>query len=237
MIRIFSNQFNIDKDTGEFTGLACPYGEVTSDCRDIRFKQHSLASEDGKEIDLLYEHKNFTMVGSGIFTEHEDGLHADGKLYIEDDDFCLKAKAIYSAAVKRGKKWGLSIGLQKIIKYKQVKKVFEIASATIDELSIVRKPAFVSAKVKHVMSGAKEGITHLASDISDQDMADLISIHKLRELIASTDTDRQFEKKLHGDHGLSQKSAEFLTSIVKKSSGGTPDKMLVQLSEQLKKVK
>lgn len=210
MLQLFSRlKFGLEE--GAFSGLAVPYNEITGDFRKIEFAEGSLADEDGKTFDTLYEHKNEFMVGSALASEdHTEGLSITGKIFIADDDHNMKAKEIHAHSTRNGYEFGLSIGVKKIIKFKELKKKFIVEKANLNEISIVRRPAFKSAKINHLMSEIKEG-----------DFSDVISIARLRSAIKETKDQRDFERVLHRDCGLSQKSAVFLASIVRAESTET----------------
>ena len=138
--------FSVDIEARTITGMAVPYGEVTSDWRQIQFGTGSVEVPNPvKKVKCMYNHYGSLLGVASSVTDGTDGLTASLKIArTSDGDDAL-------VLADDGALDGLSVGVD-IHEYSlnEDDGVMTVLRATLREISLTPFPAFDSARVQDV---------------------------------------------------------------------------------------
>lgn len=138
--------FKVDLEKRTVTGLAVPFGEVTSDWRNMAFAPGSIEIPNPvTRVKAMYNHYGDLLGVASSITENADGLTASlriAKTSAGDDALVLADDGALD---------GLSVGVD-IHKYEinEDDDTVTITSASLREISLTPFPAFDSARVQDV---------------------------------------------------------------------------------------
>ncbi len=129
-------------EAGEFEGWAARYSNV--DSQNDRIEPGAFAADDGKEIPILWNHKQDVVAGVGTLQERPEGLYLKGRLLLDTTE----GRDVY-ARLRAGAAKGLSVG------FRLLEKAAEgalrlILRGSVAEVSVTTFPANPAALVTAV---------------------------------------------------------------------------------------